>query len=417
MEYSQVRLGKIAEYVDEKVSINSIDLTNYVSTENLVSNIGGVELASKLPEVKKVTSFGERDILISNIRPYFKKIWLADRNGGCSNDVLVIRANSEVNASYLYYNLVSDNFFDYVMAGAKGTKMPRGDKKHILNYEVKLPSLELQDSIANILSTLDDKIEVNTQINKTLEMMAQEIFKHWFVDFEFPNENGEPYQSSGGEMVESELGMIPEGWKVEELDDICDISSSKRIFMNEYVNEGIPFYRGKEIIEKSKGSIISTELYISLEKYNEIKEKHSVPVKGDILLTSVGTLGVPFRVTNEKFYFKDGNLTWFRNYAKKEFSNYIYSWLVSSEGKKSLDSIKIGSTQKALTIASLKKLRLIICEDTLLIKFENIMDKFMDRMSCNNNEKAYLMNLRNALLPKLMSGEIRVSLEKEGVVQ
>lgn len=143
-------------------------------------------------------------------------------------------------------------------------------------------------------------------------------------------------------------------WKTYKIGDLCKISSSKRIFAKEYKDSGIPFYRGKEIIEKQKGNKISTELYISQERYEEIKAKHGVPQKGDMLLTSVGTLGIPYIVQDEVFYFKDGNLTWFYDFEGLD-SKYLYYWFLSPIGKMNIDSKAIGSTQKALTIETLSK--------------------------------------------------------------
>ena len=143
-------------------------------------------------------------------------------------------------------------------------------------------------------------------------------------------------------------------WKTYKLGDLCKISSSKRIFAKEYKDSGIPFYRGKEIIEKQKGNKISTELYISQERYEEIKTKHGVPQKGDMLLTSVGTLGIPYIVQDEVFYFKDGNLTWFYDFEGLD-SRYLYYWFLSPIGKMNINSKAIGSTQKALTIETLSK--------------------------------------------------------------
>ena len=144
-------------------------------------------------------------------------------------------------------------------------------------------------------------------------------------------------------------------WKETELNNLVDICSSKRIFYKEYVLEGIPFYRSKEVIEKHNGQAISTELQISVERYNEIKEKFGVPVEGDMLLTSVGTLGIPYIVQeDEKFYFKDGNLTWFRNFNNSLLNQFLYYWIISPIGKGELDMVSIGSTQPALTIIGLK---------------------------------------------------------------
>jgi type I restriction enzyme S subunit len=149
----------------------------------MLPNKSGVCLSSGLPDSGTVTRYLAGDILISNIRPYFKKIWFADKSGGASNDVLVIRAKKS-SQKYLYYLLCSDTFFDYVMSGAKGTKMPRGDKFQIMEFSCNFPPISKQREIAAILGSLDDKIEANRQQNKTLEAIAQALFKSWFVDFE-----------------------------------------------------------------------------------------------------------------------------------------------------------------------------------------------------------------------------------------
>lgn len=159
-------------------------------------------------------------------------------------------------------------------------------------------------------------------------------------------------------------------WKKTKLGSVCNISSSKRIFAKEYQKEGVPFYRGKEIIEKHNGNNVSTELYISRQRYEEIKDKYDVPKRGDILLSSVGTLGVPWIVDEDEFYFKDGNLTWLRSNEKIR-SEYLYLWLNSPEAQNQIDAMCIGSTQKALTIETLNKfditlpdmkIQKIICE-------------------------------------------------------
>lgn len=147
-------------------------------------------------------------------------------------------------------------------------------------------------------------------------------------------------------------------WAKGKIGEHCEITSSKRIFYSEYVETGVPFYRSKEIIETSQGQSISEPLFISQDKYNEIKQKFGVPEPGDMLLTSVGTIGTPYIVKqNDHFYFKDGNLTWFRNFDEELSSEFLYYWIGSSEGYGILNNTTIGSSQKALTIAALKKLK------------------------------------------------------------
>jgi type I restriction enzyme S subunit len=133
--------------------------------------------------------------------------------------------------------------------------------------------------------------------------------------------------------------------------DFCEITSSKRIFASEYMSNGVPFYRSKEIIEKQSGKLnVSTEIFISESRFEEISGRFGAPLEGDILLTSVGTLGVPYVVQkDERFYFKDGNLTWFRNFSGLD-SDYLYYWLLSPIGKAELKKATIGSSQSAYTI-------------------------------------------------------------------
>ena len=171
-------------------------------------------------------------------------------------------------------------------------------------------------------------------------------------------------------------------WKEYRLGDLCTISSSKRIFAKEYQSTGIPFYRGKEIIEKHSGNRISNELYIPLERYNEIKNKYGVPQEGDMLLTSVGTLGVPYIVRDEEFYFKDGNLTWFYNF--QGLNNYfLYYWFVSPVACFLIDTKSIGSTQKALTIETLKKFEISLPPLDTQRRIASILSSLDDKIAVN----------------------------------
>ena len=176
-----MELKDICQYVSDRVATTSLSTSNYISTENMLPNKGGVVIANGLP-VGNAVAFAKDDVLVSNIRPYFKKIWQANKNGGCSADVLCFRKNENVDNKYFYYLLSQQSFFDHMMLGSKGCKMPRGDKKQIMNWSFDLPSLEEQKRIADILSSLDSKIELNRRINDNLEQQAQAMFKSWFVE-------------------------------------------------------------------------------------------------------------------------------------------------------------------------------------------------------------------------------------------
>lgn len=179
-----LHLSDICDYVKDKIAITALNRNNYVSTENMLANKAGIVRASSLPAVAQTQAFLSGDVLVSNIRPYFKKIWFAKFDGGCSNDVLVFRTKEGVSSRFLYYVLANDTFFAYSTATSKGTKMPRGDKTAIMEYEVPRITPERQEKITAILSALDDKIELNNKINANLEQQAQALFKAWFVDFE-----------------------------------------------------------------------------------------------------------------------------------------------------------------------------------------------------------------------------------------
>ena len=176
-----MELKDICQYVSDRVATTSLSTSNYISTENMLPNKGGVVIANGLP-LGNAVAFAKNDVLVSNIRPYFKKIWQANKNGGCSADVLCFRKNENVDNKYFYYLLSQQSFFDHMMLGSKGCKMPRGDKKQIMNWSFDLPSLEEQKRIADILSSLDSKIELNRRINDNLEQQAQALFKSWFVE-------------------------------------------------------------------------------------------------------------------------------------------------------------------------------------------------------------------------------------------
>ena len=291
----------------------------------------------------------------------------------------------EVEIRYIYYTFLNRDFQNYIEGIATGTTIPNVPLKGIREYSFKIPPLAEQKSIASILSSLDDKIDLLHRQNTTLETMAETLFRQWFVE------------------------EAKEEWEEKKLDDLLLITSSKRIFYSEYVNFGIPFYRSKEIIELHNTGGTNSELFISEQRFNEIGSKFGSPKNGDILLTSVGTLGIPYKVKiNDKFYFKDGNLTWFKDF-KNISSNIIYCWLKSGIGKEQLDGITIGSTQAALTISGLKEIKLKIPPKHLLAELDSKLEIIYNKIESNQIQIRTLATLRDTLLPKLMSGEIRVN--------
>ena len=165
------KLSSIAYYVTDKISSNDIALSEYITTDCILQNKKGREIATNLPSQPCcLTRYQHGDVLIANIRPYLKKVWFADIDGGASSDVLVFRAKEGHSPSFLYAVLLQDSFFDYVMQGAKGSKMPRGDKEQILRYEMSTLSCS-EESIGTFFLNLDQKIRLNEQINQNLPIL------------------------------------------------------------------------------------------------------------------------------------------------------------------------------------------------------------------------------------------------------
>ncbi|GEM_PF-1296741 len=162
------RLSNLCHFAEGRVAVSALNLDTYISTENMLPNKEGITRSAGLPTVPLTQAYQAGDVLVSNIRPYFRKIWFADRDGGCSNDILVLRAKEDVYPNFLYYLLSDEDFFDYATVTAKGTKMPRGDKGAIMQFKAPDLPLETQMAIAKTLSALDTQIENNKKINHHL---------------------------------------------------------------------------------------------------------------------------------------------------------------------------------------------------------------------------------------------------------
>ena len=384
-----MELQDICSYVKTKVETSNYSIEDYISTENMLPEKGGITVASSFPS-GKVTEFQENDILISNIRPYFKKIWKADRRGCCSNDVLCIRANNNVDAEFLYYLLSQDLFFAYVMSGANGSKMPRGDKQQIMNWEIEIPSeKEDQRCIASILSSLDRKIELNNKINADLEEMAQAIFKNWFVDFE-------PFKD--GKFVDSELGMIPEGWKVGRLTEIASYMNGLAMqkFPPENNEDSLPVLKIKEL---GQGFCGTDSDRCSCNIKDECKIHN-----GDVIFSWSGTLLVDvwcggdcglnqhlFKVTSKDYP------KWFYYYwTKHHLQEFIH---IAKDKAVTMGHIKRGHLEEALVA---------IPDNDSMDKAHDLFEPILSKMISLRMENSRLSLLRDTLLPRLMSGEIEI---------
>lgn len=385
-----MKLTDVCDYINNRTS----NIGNYISTENMLPNKGGVGKALSAP-AGSVIEYRAGDVLISNIRPYFQKIWYADRDGGCSADVLCLRAKENTDSRYLYYLLSQQAFFDYVMSGVKGCKMPRGDKKQIMQWPVNLPPLAEQKRIAAILGALDDKIELNRRINANLEEQAKALFKEWFVDFE-------PFKDAG--FVDSELGPMPKGWSVGNVNDIVQILSGFAFKSETFAQIGS--YQLITIKGVQDGYLdINGASYIS-----------KVPLKmpaycnlgiGDILLSLTGNIGRVCIVDRP-------NLLLNQRVAKLKLQNgnqdslFVYILFRQDAFKNHLLQIARGTAQLNLSPVEASKMKIILPPANILLKFSQIGQYLFDEIVHNHQETLHLSTLRDTLLPRLMTGEIPV---------
>ena len=179
-EWEKCKLEDVMNFSTTRINSSELNEDNYVSTENMLQDYQGIMEAKSVPEDVNVISYSCGDILISNIRPYLKKVWKATYNGGCSSDVFVLKANDNIESDYLHYVIANDKFINFVMSGAKGVKMPRGDKKQMKTYSLSLPQIQEQKKIGKMLSLLDERIATQNKIIEDLKKLNAQIAERLF---------------------------------------------------------------------------------------------------------------------------------------------------------------------------------------------------------------------------------------------
>lgn len=387
-EWKECKLSDICDYGKDRIEVSSLDNSNYISTENMLPNRAGITTATTLPTGEYTPSFEIDDTLVSNIRPYF---WKATFSGGCSADVLVFKAKENVSKEYLYYVLADDEFFRYSMTTSKGTKMPRGDKTSIMNYPIKLPPLPTQQKIAAILSSLDDKIELNNKINTNLEQQAGALFKNWFVDFE-------PF---GGKM--------PEGWKEVEFRDVCEnITDGVHNTVVDDPNGEYLLLSCKNL----KGGVLtisSSERKINKETFEKLRKRTKL-AKGDILLSSVGTVGEMYLLneTPDNYEFQR-SVAIIKPNTSLISPAFLYESMLFQ--KDTIIHSAHGAVQQCIFISDVGDFTTILPTIDIIEKFTNIVQPMLDTITANQHENQKLANFRDTLLPKLMNGEIEVGIK------
>ena len=370
------KLENICDLIDEKIVLNEIIKhnlikMNYISTENMLPDKNGIIPSKSIPSIGKGGKYKRNDTLLSNIRPYFKKIWLAKDEGACSNDVLIFRAKENYHHDFLYYNLANDAFFEYAMKTSKGTKMPRGDKTAIKKYDIYDFDYITQQKLTKTLRLLDDEIELKRQINTNLERQAQAIFKEMFIE----NISKDVKKGILQDIAEITMGQSPDG----------STYNKKQV--------GMRFFQGRaEFGHRFPRERLYTSDPKRVAKKNDILMSVRAPV-GDInIAVHDCCIGRGLASIRSKYIYHS-----FLFYAMLALRQYLDRF--NSEG----------TVFGAINKEALNTLPVDIPSEEKIKNFEQIVSP-MDACILNNyKELCYLENIRDTLLPKLMSGEIDVS--------
>ena len=275
---------------------------------------------------------------------------------------------------YLMLWFKRPEFDRYARFKSHGSVREVMDWDEMCKVELPVPPIEKQRSIVKAYQTIINRISLKQKINQNLSAILD-------------SKLNDIYGSLDDERLTS-------------LDKICDLTSSKRVFAEDYAISGIPFYRGKEISLKQAGEPITDPLFIEKSHFAILKEKYGIPQKGDILITAVGTIGNSYLVQDEEFYFKDGNIIWLKNFAFG-LNYYIYDFMQTKLFKQMLEGICIGSTQTALTIAALSKFQIKIPEAEVLKNYTSFSIRIRTQMEQNMSEICHLHELQAVLLADL----------------
>lgn len=275
--------------------------------------------------------------------------------------------------------------------------------KSLKEIDISIPPLTTQKAIAEILSSLDDKIELNNQINQNLEALAQAIFKQWFVDFEFPNENGEPYKSSGGEMVDSELGEIPKDWLIGKISDFTKTTSGgtpSRKILDYYENGKIRWVKSKEL---NNSMFFDTEEKITEEGLKNSSAKLLPPYS--VLIAMYGATVGQFGLITKEATCNQAICA----VLPSEILPYSFNYLFFQNYRKQFEHFAVGSAQQNISQELIKSISIKIPPKGKMEYFHASLLPLLQKIESNCLENNSLIDLRNNLLPKLISGELEVN--------
>ena len=384
----------------------------HIAQERL--RLTGIGKSTEVTSTKQ--SFQGGDILFGKLRPYFRKVVRPSFDGICSTDIWVIRPKGDIDPRFLFYWCSSWDFVNFVNAASEGTRMPRAKWGVAQVHQIPDFSINEQKTISHILGTLDDKIELNQKINQTLEEIAKAIFKSWFVDFDPVRAKAEgrptglPPEISDlfpDELVESEIGEIPEGWEVRNFDDIFNYLEGPGIRNWQYTNDetGVRFInirciRNGDLQLETANRITAEEAF---GKY-----AHFALAEDDVVVSTSGTLG-RYAFVRKSHLPLNLNTSVIRFRAIEGVSTlHFLTGFVQNQLQYELEIRASGSVQRNFGPMHLRQIELLVPPNSLLEQHQKIIDPFFRKRQLNLEEVEYLSRLRDTLLPKLISGELRI---------
>jgi type I restriction enzyme S subunit len=409
-EWKKYKLSEFIE-INPKVTLNSGIQHSFVEMKDLNESRKYV-IPSQLKAIKGGARFQNSDTLFARITPCLQngKICqvqgLKNSVGFGSTEFLVFRGKDGIsNTDFIYYLSRYDvvrKFAEQNMIGTSGRQ--RVSKDAFANLELYLPELSTQTAIAEILSSLDNKIEINNKINQELETLAQTLFKQWFIDFEFPNENGEPYKSSGGQMVESALGEIPKGWALNDIESLTEKMNSggtPSTRREDYYDGNIKWFSTKELKDSF---LFESERMISQAGLDNSSAKIfplNTVVMAIYAAPTVGRLGI----LTEDATFNQAAL----GFTAKEEVGFEFIFLLLKHLRIDLNNLANGAAQQNLNVGLVKKYRIIYPSLDILTFFKQLVSPLFSSIKINQQEILTLKSTRDTLLPKLISGELEIN--------
>ena len=322
-------------------------------------------------------------------------VYEIDQPAWVSDNAIKAKLDSENNLRFLYY-VMKRGRLDSL---ANQTAHPLLNQGIVGSVRLPIPEEDEQRRIASVLYNVDQAISKTEEIIEQTQRVKKGLMQDLFTEGYFEHE----------ELVSKRVGAknykMPKNWGLEPLGNIAKVTSSTRIMKDEYKETGIPFYRSAEVVDIFEGNEINPNC-ISEEKYKEMKNKYDVPSEGDILVTAVGTLGIPYLVEeDDKFYFKDDNLEWIK--SPEVSSRFLYYFLRTEIFRSQIEQRTAGSSQKNLTIGSLKKMQIVMPSEDEQERIVEVLESIQEEINLEMNKKARLQRLKKGLMQDLLTGEVR----------